>query len=226
MSVKQNKYLIILLMIYSSVLTGQNIIVRTNGARIEAKILEISEDSVKFKIYNTPGNAIYYLSKSEVKFIEYNNNKVDYFEGSYKNLSETNALEIVTGFETDDYIIEIEGIGFSIENLFTENHLIMDYTNHPDTNFYAVKGKMEFVFESKKYNFFIRLYPTGEKTMFSKFEFTGIGGNKRYNYLSEQILTELVIYLNDSVNSIELNKGQSDQMRALFSGKNINLSKD
>ena len=205
---------------------AQDIIVRTHGARIEAKILEISKDSVKFKNYNTPGSTIFYLSKSEVKFIEYNNSKIEYFEGSYKNSSKMNTSGFVTNFETNEHIVEIRGIGFSVENLFTENHLIMDFTDHPDTNFYAVKGKMEFVFESKKYNFFIRLYPSGEKTMFSKFEFTGIGENKRYNYLSEQILTDLVLYLNDSVSSIKLNEEQSDQMRVLFSGKNINLSKD
>jgi len=205
---------------------AQDIIVRTNGDRIEAIILELSGDSVKFKIYNIPGNAVFLLSKSEVKFIDYGNDKIEYFEGSYINSSKEKPSEIITGFEVNADIVEIEGIGFSVENLFTENHLILDFTNHPDTNLNAGKGKMEFIFESKKYNFTIRIYPTGEKTMFSKFEFSDEGENKRYDYLSKQLLTTLVIYLHDSVTNIKLNQERAEELSALFSGKNINVPGD
>jgi hypothetical protein len=110
--------------------------------------------------------------------------------------------------------------------LFTENHLILDFRNYPDTNFYAEKGKMEFIFENKKYNFTIRIYPTGEKTMFSKFVFSDEGKNKRYDYLSKQLLTALVIYMHNSVININLDHERAEELSALFSGKNINISED
>ena len=198
----------------------QDIIVKNNGAQINAKVLEITADSVIFKNRNVDGSPVFSLPREEVKLVEYWNGDKEYFQGSYSNISETDTA-VITGVRSDKNEVVVAGISFHVERLFTEYHLILDYSDHPDTNFIINKGKIEFEFRVSRENFFTRYYPTGEKTAFAKFVFSDEGENKRFGRLSNNLLEGLAIYYDDSVSQIRLDSLQSREMREMFAGKDI-----
>ncbi len=202
-------------------LSAQDIIIRTNGAQISAKVIEITDDSVKYKIKTMPGNPVFSLARSEVKMIEYWNGKRVYQHGDYSNMSEEGTSTVITGAESTVQKVTIEGIQFHIERLFTEYHLMLDYTLHPDSNFIASKGKIEFDFENSKDNFFVKNYPTGEKTSFAKFLFNETGENKKYSRLCNKLLVGMIIFYEDSVSRIVFDQEQAINIKEMFSGKEM-----
>ena len=216
------RYPVILLFILTfTSLSAQDIIVRTNGAQISVKVIEITDDSVKYKIKTTPGNPVFSLARSEVKMIEYWNGKRVYQHGDYSNMSEEDPSTVITGAESAVQKVTIEGIEFHIERLFTEYHLMLDYNYYPDSNFIASKGKIEFEFENRKDNFFVKYFPTGEKTSFAKFLFNETGENKKYSKLSNKLLVGIIIYYEDSVSQLVFDEEQAIKIREMFSGKDM-----
>ncbi|MEJ2594844.1 MAG: hypothetical protein P8100_06890 [bacterium] len=214
---------IILLLIFSGIISsyGQDIIVKTNGAQINAKVIEITDDSVRFKNKTLAGNPIFTLPRSDIKVIEYWNGKKLYLRGSYTNISEQDSSSYITGVKSKQYNVFIEGIAFHVERLFTEYRLVMDYSRHPDTNFIISKGKIEFEFEETRENFFIKYFPTGKKTAFSKFTVGEEGENKRFGKLSNELLKGMAIYYDDSVSQIQLDSLKAIELREMFSGRDI-----
>lgn len=212
-----------LLILSSKYSVAQDIILRTNGAQINADVVEISEDSVWFKNKNMYGNPLMGIPKSEIKYIEYWNGKKDYFEGSYINLSVKETNSVVTSFKAGKQSLWIGNILFKIENLFTETHLILDFSGHKDSTFTVSKSKMEFVFENSRDNFFAKLFPTDKKTVFTKFEFANGSHNKQYERLTNFRIKSLEIYMNDSVSIILLDEDQSAGLQELFSSKEVEL---
>jgi hypothetical protein len=209
-----------LLIIISANIVAQDIILKTNGAQINADVVKISEDSVWFKNKNMYGNPVMGIPKTEIKLIEYWNGKKDYFSGSYVNLSEKETTNVVTSFKANQQSLSIDYLLFRIENLFTETHLILEYTKQ-DSAFTVAKGKMEFIFENPKNNFFVKLFPTGKKTVFTKFEFIDGSKNKYYERLTNYNVQSLEIYMNDSVSFIPLDEVQSAELLKLFSSKEV-----
>lgn len=211
--------IICLLPLFSAHIVAQDILVRTNGAQIDVQIIKITEDSVWFKNKNLYGNPLMSIPTSDVRMIQSWNGEKEYLSGSYKNKSEDGRDTIVSGFESTHKKLLIDDVQYTIENLFTENHLIMDYSYHPDSLLVVSKGKMEFVFENKKNNFFVKFFPIDDKTIVSKFTFTSGTQNKRYDKLTSYNLSSMLIYMNDSVNSVELTEVQSNDLKELFSSK-------
>lgn len=202
-------------------LAAQDIILRTNGAQINASVVRITKDSVYFKNKNMYGNPVMGLPKTEVKLIEYWNGKKDYFAGSYKNLSIKDTTSVITNFKAGKQSLLIDSVLFKIENLFTETQLILDFSDYQDSSFTVSKGKMEIIFEDQRNNFFVKLFPTSRKTVFTKFEFVDGSKNKRYERLTNHKIQSLEIYMNDVVSLIPLNETQSIELMELFSMKEV-----
>jgi len=200
---------------------AQDIIQKTNGAQINAKVVEIGEDTVWCKNKNMIGNPTMGIPRSDIKLINYWNGKTDYFHGSYMNLSEKDTSSMVTSFSAGIQSIIVDYIQFKVENLFTETHLILDMTNHQDSTFVVEKGKLEFGFPDKSEDFFVKLFPTGKKTVFAKFEFADGVKNKKYERLINYKLESLRLYMNDSVSFIPLTEDQSLELKEMFSSKEI-----
>lgn len=214
-------YLLLFLLMISSVnMTSQDIIYKANGAQINADVVKVSEDSVWFKNKNMYGNPVMGIPKSEIKLIEYWNGKKDYFSGSYINLSEKNTANTVTSYKANQQSLIVDYLSFKIENLFTETHLIIDYKDQ-DSAFTVSKGKMEFIFENSRNNFFVKLFPTDRKTVFTKFEFVDGSKNKYYERLTNFMVQSLEIYMNDSVSFIQLDEFQAADLMELFSSKEV-----
>ncbi len=70
---------------------AQDRIVRTDGTRIEAEVLEISPETVRYKRYSNPDGPTYVLPVSEVRRIVYPNGETDLF-------GETSAGRSSAGF--------------------------------------------------------------------------------------------------------------------------------
>ncbi len=58
---------------------SQDIITTTDSRRIEAKVIEVNIDNIKYKLTSNPDGPVYTISKSDVITILYSNSSVDVF---------------------------------------------------------------------------------------------------------------------------------------------------
>lgn len=64
---------------------AQDKIYRNNGKIVEAKIIEISSDEIKYHEYNDPSGVVYVLETDRIKKIVFENGKVRSFESDIKD---------------------------------------------------------------------------------------------------------------------------------------------
>jgi hypothetical protein len=195
---------------------AQDLLVTTSGLKFKAKVIAVEKDSVKYVNKFDPNETVLTVPKSQLKYIEYFNGEFDFFEGSYQNLSPKDSTVFITGVEDGDRTLMIDAISFSVENYFTENHLVIDFSKAMDSNLIAVKGKIDFEFENLKYNFTIRSYKSDEKTIYTKFTKGFSASEKRYKKLSDKLLSKIRIYSGGAVITITLTPMHAEEMRELF----------
>lgn len=82
------KLLIILMFFCSTNGFAQDIIVKKDGSTIAAKVLEITQNEIKYKKFNNQNGPIYNILKTEVFSINYSNGSKDVFNST--NSSEVN----------------------------------------------------------------------------------------------------------------------------------------
>ena len=61
---------------------AQDRIVRTDGTRIEAEVLEISPETVRYKRYSNPDGPTYVLPVADIHYIRYANGEMEYYTRS------------------------------------------------------------------------------------------------------------------------------------------------
>ncbi len=95
--------------------TAQDIIHRKNGKTIEAKIIEVSEAEVKYKLFTQPDGVTFVMDAGLIKKIVLANGAVhkfeeggsidnkEYYEGQKKNAYKVNFLGIIFGYTTLGY---------------------------------------------------------------------------------------------------------------------------
>jgi cytochrome c biogenesis factor len=66
--------------ILASVCVAQDIIVTKDSKRINAKVMEVNEDNIKYKNFDNQDGPVYTLSKSNIVTILYKNGQVETFE--------------------------------------------------------------------------------------------------------------------------------------------------
>lgn len=67
----------VLLLLAAYTAGADDIITKINGEQIRAKVMEIGDDSVKFKRMDNPNGPVYVLNQSEIQSIEYENGVVE-----------------------------------------------------------------------------------------------------------------------------------------------------
>lgn len=85
--------------IICGVVSAQDIITPKDGADIEAKILEVSPNEIRYKLFSEPEGATYIVKKSDVLLITYESGRRDIFnERSYSDLytSSRNPIDGIT----------------------------------------------------------------------------------------------------------------------------------
>lgn len=90
--------IIILIFIFSCKISiAQDIIFKINGDEIEAKVLEISPDEIKYKIFKFQDGPTYILNKTDVFMIKYPNGQKDVFSNANQKKDDAVATDYVNG---------------------------------------------------------------------------------------------------------------------------------
>ena len=78
------KTLLLLLAAFCGVLTAaaQDLIVKTDASRIEAKVVEITTDAVRYKKFSYPAGPTYVLPVKQIAYIRYANGETEYYAES------------------------------------------------------------------------------------------------------------------------------------------------
>ncbi len=93
-----NKSIFVIIGILSLTFFGtssQDVIVTKNSKKIEAKVLEINVDNIKYKNFDNLDGAIYMLPKSDIVTIVYQNGRVETFGAAAPTTSTTVPVSVV-----------------------------------------------------------------------------------------------------------------------------------
>lgn len=75
------KLLFVLFAVWCGAMTAaaQDLIVKTDASQVEARVLEISPDAVRYKRFSNPDGPTYALPVAEIRYIRYANGEVEYY---------------------------------------------------------------------------------------------------------------------------------------------------
>lgn len=75
------KLLLVLFAVWCGAMTAaaQDLIVKTDASQVEARVLEISPDAVRYKRFSNPDGPTYVLPVAEIRYIRYANGEVEYY---------------------------------------------------------------------------------------------------------------------------------------------------
>ena len=75
------KLLFVLFAVWCGAMTAaaQDLIVKTDASQVEARVLEISPDAVRYKRFSNPAGPTYVLPVAEIRYIRYANGEVEYY---------------------------------------------------------------------------------------------------------------------------------------------------
>ena len=82
---KKFTFLSFALCLFTTALFAQDKIYKKRGPVINAKVIEIGVDEIKYKLTDAPDGPIYVVDKSSLKEIKYADGRVEKFEVSYKD---------------------------------------------------------------------------------------------------------------------------------------------
>ena len=82
---KQSTFVLFLLILFVHLATGQDIIHKNNGEEIQAKVLEIGSEEIKYKAFNQPDGPTYVIETARLNKIVYETGKVDTFQDNFTN---------------------------------------------------------------------------------------------------------------------------------------------
>jgi hypothetical protein len=116
---------------------SQDIIITKDSQKINAKIIEINIDNIKYKKFNNLEGPIYTLLKSDIVTIIYQNGMIDVFEGKEKkSVAEKDAgveEEIFTVLETGDSQDKMKSEFYAIG---TNDEKMLSYLKENDISSY------------------------------------------------------------------------------------------
>ena len=106
---------LLLLAAFCGVLTAaaQDLIVKTDASRIEAKVVEITTDAVRYKKFSYPAGPTYVLPVKQIAYIRYANGETEYYAESVP-AAELTPAEPAEGTETrggEEYVVKRYEIG-------------------------------------------------------------------------------------------------------------------
>jgi len=103
---------------------SQDIIVKNDKSEIKSKILEITEELIKYKKFEMPDGPTYSISKSDVFVLLYANGTKEYIENRAVNKAATQTTP-----ETQDIDADIQEPGIYYFNPLTQHYLEIDGSN-------------------------------------------------------------------------------------------------
>lgn len=107
-------YLIILVLIFSTSIVAQDVIVKKDGSTILSKVIEVNSTEIKFKKSSNPEGPIYTVCKTELLSINYENGTIDRFENCETNSQSNNNLpeivDAIPSIDNSDLILQYNGL--------------------------------------------------------------------------------------------------------------------
>lgn len=73
---------------------AQDLITKKDGTDVEAKVLEVTTNEVKYKLFNEPDGVTYTAKKSELLMIRYESGRKDIFSNSVSDLYSSNRTPV------------------------------------------------------------------------------------------------------------------------------------
>lgn len=122
--------IISLFLFICKITVAQDIIFKTNGDEVEAKVLEITPNEVKYKMFKFQDGPTYVINKTDVFKIKYPNGQQDVFSNTNTNTSttikkeDTVANEFVNG-GSQQQMQQPEQNTFKVTNLSNPNFKVM-----------------------------------------------------------------------------------------------------
>ena len=111
--------LILVLLAAALCLQAQDIITKTDGSALEAKVLEVSRAEVKYRKASNPDGPVYTLPASEIYSITYANGETELFRGSaFEEPDILAAMPVAPGMKYRDY-----------KNLYIAKNYVRSYTD-------------------------------------------------------------------------------------------------
>ncbi|MDR0207168.1 MAG: hypothetical protein LBI45_07945 [Bacteroidales bacterium] len=72
--------ILVAVIIFGIIAQAQDVIVTTDGKKINSKVIEVNENDIRYKLFDNPSGPTYFLKKSEIASILYENGHVDVFK--------------------------------------------------------------------------------------------------------------------------------------------------
>ncbi len=94
-----------MLVVFSVVLQAQDVIITIEAQKIEAKILEISTNEIKYKKQNNLEGPIFVMATTEINSIIYANGEVQLFHSEAEDISDTIELASAPSVEQNGEIV-------------------------------------------------------------------------------------------------------------------------
>ncbi|MBI3510826.1 MAG: hypothetical protein HY064_09180 [Bacteroidetes bacterium] len=198
------KILSILLMLVAAKLCAQDTIVKKNGDRINANIIEVSETAVKYYRTGMPDSPVFILKTAEISRIIYRNGDVENLDNAtignstefngikHRNNASFNALDLTLGIITFNYEFNIIRDKFSVmiplsSGIYTITQQIPE---NKDYELYYNKHKsfstgLNFLFypygQNRIFNYYCGLSVQYGGVLYHEAVYSG-GGYYNYNY--------------------------------------------
>lgn len=119
--------------------SAQDIVTMKNGDTVAAKVLEIDEVSVKYRLFDEPGGVIYSVSRSGIRSIRYENGRVENFVGG-DLFSDSGNTVIISGRRSEHAVP-----GMKYRN-YSSLYRAADYTWAPGDRYLpALSGVASFI---------------------------------------------------------------------------------
>ncbi|MDX2190710.1 MAG: hypothetical protein SFY32_12685 [Bacteroidota bacterium] len=79
------KYILLIIISICTTVSAQDIITKTNGEDIKAKVIEVGTNEIRYKKFDDTNGPTFIISKSEILIIKYENGTKDVFQNSNPN---------------------------------------------------------------------------------------------------------------------------------------------
>lgn len=99
-----NRYLLLFFLLTASYSAfAQDIITKKDGTDIQAKILEVTTSEVKYKKFSNPDGPVFYIPKSDILIVRYENGENEIFQDSQEPLVLNTEGTVYPGMKYQDY---------------------------------------------------------------------------------------------------------------------------
>lgn len=147
----------ILFLFFTVNLFCQDVIIKKDSTKIDAKILEISQTEIKYKFFNYQDGPLNIVSKNDIAYVIYSNGIKEIFKSS-ENITASNDYTYINSTPPKGSIKRPDSIGNYIKfNIQAAVAVYNSFSNVPRENYLGMTSSNEYKSVSNKKNVTINL---------------------------------------------------------------------